>query len=470
MTKEATPHLDQTDMQAELAAWLKDHAEPLAAELLAPENREDVHVLGDNLGPVIPEHAEREHSELSASACKRWWNCPGSIALARGVPRRDTAYSLEGTAAHTLADLCLGDGLTQDTVDFVDRTVAGHLVDDEMAEAVQVYVEFVRGMKGVVQIEKHVRLDSLNPPAPMFGTCDAFAYDAAAKRLHIADLKYGRGVWVPAEGNPQLLYYALGATLALGLDQPVTEIEATIVQPRNTRGGAVRSTTVTPMELLEWSGDLIEHAHAALAPDAPLVAGDHCGFCPVAGKCPRRAETNLAVAQLAFADAVDPRPTPGPAPAILLTNDELGTLLHKLDAIESWAKDAKALALSELRAGRAVGDWKLVESEGRDAWNNEQEAQDFMFLSGLDPYAAPKTVSPAQARGRIASAKVAAAKAEGKKLTKKAAEQQARLDLKGLLHRPKSLSLASASDNRPAVSGGTGLDALPDETDEATEQ
>ena len=414
-----------------------------------------------------PDHAEREHSELSASACKRWWNCPGSVALSRGVPRRDTAFSIEGTAAHTLADLCLTE--RQATAEYVDREVAGHMVDDDMAEAVQVYVDFVHGMHGTKSIEKHVRLDSLNPPAAMYGTCDAFAYDAVAKRLHIADLKYGRGVWVPAEGNPQLLYYALGATLALGEDQPVTEVEATIVQPRNAGGGAVRSTIITPMELLAWSGDLIEHAHAATKPDAELVAGEWCQFCPARAQCPKRIDEALETAALAFGPIVDPRATSAAeVPAILLSSDELGAALQLADDVEqrfiAWAKDLREAAYSELKAGRDVPGWKLVASEGRDAWVSDQEAQDFMFLAGLDPYAAPKVVSPAQARGRIVDHLVAEAKATGTKLTKKVAEQQARSDLKGLLYRPKSLSLARADDERPAVSGGHGLEALPDET------
>ena len=64
----------------------------------------------------------------------------------------------------------------------------------------------------------------------MFGTADFVAYSKKRHELSIVDFKYGKGVWVAAEDNTQLKYYALGA--ALSINDPVSTISMTICQPR----------------------------------------------------------------------------------------------------------------------------------------------------------------------------------------------------------------------------------------------
>ncbi|MEG0361935.1 MAG: DUF2800 domain-containing protein, partial [Longicatena sp.] len=52
-------------------------------------------------------HAEREHALLSASASHRWLECTPSAVLEDGLADKDSAYSLEGTRAHEIAEECL---------------------------------------------------------------------------------------------------------------------------------------------------------------------------------------------------------------------------------------------------------------------------------------------------------------------------------------------------------------------------
>src|SRR3990172_8181607 len=86
------------------------------------------------------------HAKLGASSMARWEACPGSIRLSRGIPRTTSAYAAEGTAAHELAAACLEHG--QNAAQYIDHAIGadGHefIVDDEMAEAVQVYLDYVR--------------------------------------------------------------------------------------------------------------------------------------------------------------------------------------------------------------------------------------------------------------------------------------------------------------------------------------
>lgn len=421
-----------------------------------------------------PNHAEREHSELSASSCWRWWNCPASIRLSRGKPNTESAAAAEGTAAHELAQLCLQNG--QDAVEYIGRVVHNHEVDADMADAVQVYVSEVRRiwdgdtLPDTRLLETRIRLDALKPPANMFGTCDAGAFITCASRLEIVDLKFGRGHRVEAEGNPQLRYYALGALLYAQErwpGMPIRQVHATIVQPRQPAAGRqpIRSTTIDPVELMEWGCELLEHAEAALRDDSPAVGGEWCLFCPAAGQCTAQADYALQAAQLEFADLVDLASTPK-VDTTTLTPEQLGAALTKLPALEQIIADLRAAGMRELTEGRDVPGWKIVLSEGREAWRDEAEAE--TILSGLhevDTLAPPKMASPAQLRKRLADKAIAAAT---EKLTKKAAELAARKILAPLVHKPKRAVLAPADDPRDAISGRAAAEfaCLPDETSE----
>ena len=416
-------------------------------------------------------HADREHSELSASSTHRWWNCPGSIALSRGIARTSSRAADEGTAAHELAQLCLVNH--QDAIEYLDRTVAGFAVTEEMAEGVQVYVDEVRrahadAPENARWIEQRVRLDSLNPPANMFGTADAVAFVDWHETLYVHDLKFGKGHRVEAVDNPQLRYYALGALLAIAADPkfaycPVKRVVATIVQPRQPAAGAdpIRSVEIDAADLNDWAFDLLRHADAAMQPDAPLAAGSWCKFCPAAGRCPKQAETALAAAQTDFAQFIEAADATPPATRTL-SPDELGALLPKLDLLEQWIGDARKLAWQELSEGRDVPGWKLVESEGRAQWHDPDQAGAVLEIDyGIAPWET-RLSSPAKARGLLRDSMQPAHK------TKKAAEAAARAALASLIHRPRITSLVPSTDARPALlGGGREFSELPAITDES---
>lgn len=225
-----------------------------------------------------------QHSELSASSASRWMTCPGSVRLSRGIQREESSYAQEGSAAHEVARRCLIE--EHDADQYFGQEIAGFTVDQAMAAAVQIYVDVCRRLIDacdVPYIEQRVDLAGIGPPVPMFGTSDFVAYSKRRRELNLVDFKYGRGIWVPASNNEQLHYYALGASLLI--DDPVSKISMTIVQPRFSKAAPIRTATVDAIELAEWSIELLARAHATQRHDAPTVAGDHCKFCPAKGSC-----------------------------------------------------------------------------------------------------------------------------------------------------------------------------------------
>jgi hypothetical protein len=404
------------------------------------------------------------HSELGASICDRWWNCPGSVALSRGIPRRSSKYAEEGTAAHELAADCLR--YRQDAAEWLGRRVGrsescpeGFTVSEEMAEAVQVYLDACRVLFTPAAghaVEARFDLGALDPPAPMYGTADFIAYDRATRTVYVADFKYGRGVRVKALGNPQLKYYALGAVIAVH-PLPVSRVVAHVVQPRGFDGVACVPAIYDAHELAEWSVELMDRARAALDPAAPLVAGAWCKFCPAGGSCPAQAAAALAVAQVEFGSDADP------VPAIRLNNEQRAWALDRAEILEGWLRALRAGAEADIVAGQVIPGWQVVETQGRDRWRDPAEAAvEILARYGVD-VTESVTISPAVARGRLTAAGQSAARLswesagmpKGRKPTKSASEDAARSILKLFTMKPPAGSaLVPSHDKRPAIAGG----------------
>jgi hypothetical protein len=315
--------------------------------------------LGDNSVSTLttlPDHGDREHADLGASSCYRWWNCPGSSNLTRKLkpPQRTTPAAEKGTAAHEVAHLCL---LTsQDAIEMVGRVFNGIVVDEDMADDVQQYLDLCRSFVGPDAecfTEKKFNLKKLDPPAPMFGTSDFGALILKLQKLIIVDYKNGY-LPVEAQGNPQLKYYVLGVICSLPETARIKDIEVYIVQP-NGRGPKVKVAHYMLSEIFTWHLDLMKHARATQDPDAPLKAGSWCKFCPNAGLCKVQAEANMEAAQLEFVGEVEPGTgvtvTWSPPEISGLSPKQIGALLLKFEQVEDFMKStvatAKALIDSE---------------------------------------------------------------------------------------------------------------------------
>jgi hypothetical protein len=307
-------------------------------------------------------HADRFHSKLSPSGAKRFMACPGSIRLSEGIPRRDSVFSAEGTAAHELAEKCLTTGF--DAAKYLGEKIGEFEVTDEMAHAVQSYVDYVRGFieRGwVVTLEERVDLGHIVDG--MSGTADCYAYKDG--HLFVIEYKHGRGVAVEVDQNPQPMCYGLGVMKRLGNQAKFTKVSLTIVQPRasHPRGG-IRTWETTPARLEEFAGELADAAFATLDPDAPLVPGEWCQFCPAADAnvCPALKEQALALAAEEFEDASYAG----------LSNEELGDLLDKVSNVETWCKKLREYANAQAKVGRMPIGYKWVEKRATRKWSDEE--------------------------------------------------------------------------------------------------
>lgn len=343
--------------------------------------------------------AAKTHVELGASTAARWMACAGSVGLIRQLPPRaegtgNSPHAQEGTSAHALAELALRNNM--DCTTYLGTKLENWEVTEDMCENVQVFVDYCRELRSRSSqfwVEFPITLASLNPPVPMRGTADCGGLDETIHQLEVVDLKFGRGVVVEAKENEQARYYAIGFLLGLIGKFRVDTVKITIVQPRaGHRDGAVRSEVLTYLELIEFANELLSAAEATLLPDAPLVAGEHCRWCPAAGACPAQRDFAQSVAMVEFKKEVDQPPAPE-----LLPDAVFFDILPKLDVLEGWIASMRNRLRELTERGEAPG-YKLVAKRANRSWVDETEVKTFVataFENQEDAYVM-KLKSPAQ--------------------------------------------------------------------------
>lgn len=325
-----------------------------------------------------------EHAKLSASGAYRWINCPGSIRLSEQCPpETPSPYAEEGTVAHTMAELKLtlaymssGDVYSPEDLKEIreDLEKARSLgsCTAEMEEATDRYVEAIgellseAGDDAELMAEQRFKLTDWIPGG--FGTSDAVI--VSEDRIQVIDLKYGKGVRVDAVGNPQLRLYGLGAASLFSGVYDFETVCMTIIQPRLDH---ISTEEVPLKELQRWGANVVApRAKEALGKDAEVKAGVWCRWCPAKALCRVRAEENLALQKLDY------------APPDLLDPEELGDILQRGKALESWVKDVEDYCFHQALAGEKIDGWKIVEGRSVRKYKDELAVAEKLREAGYD--------------------------------------------------------------------------------------
>lgn len=372
----------------------------------------------------MSEHHLKEpetHSPIGASTCERWWNCPGSVKLAEGLPPQPpSVFAATGTVAHTVASTYL-EGLKtlkmngwepyevsnfKHLVDFIGEEYEEDgfkiTVDEEMVEAVQVYVDEIEHLLQEysipwrdVQIERKFQLKHLDPEA--YGTAD-FAIFVPYWGIIIIDYKHGAGKVVEVENNFQQRYYALGVYYDLpeALRGEVAYVVNIVVQPRARHiDGQVRTHKYHVRDLLQHENELRAAIGRVRSADASLKAGDHCLFCPAKIVCPEITKAFERDLETSFSAV-------GSAPLRLpsvdgLTPERLGFLLKNANLLREWISEIISRATQLAEKGQKITGYKLVNRLGNRKWIDEKKViKEFSDVDDEDLYAPRKVKSPAQ--------------------------------------------------------------------------
>ena len=330
----------------------------------------------------MKDHSVRTHALLSASSAHRWLACPASAMAAEAYPNEQTEFTREGTLAHEVAEVVAREKLRPET----GRDGFAPDVTQEMLECAAGYRDYIQEQtksdSAAVLLEQRVDFSPWVPEG--FGTCDCIILQDDT--MTVIDYKYGQGVPVNAEGNPQLRLYALGALNDYGIAVDVQKVEMHIYQPRINN---VSADTITAAELLEWAEKTVRPiAQKAAKGKGGYCAGPHCRFCPHAGRCRELTKTCTE-----FVETHDLR-----VAVPVLAPHEVADVLRMLPLISLWAKRVNAQAMDTLLGGGAIPGYKVVEGkQGNRQWLDELKVAEALQAAGYKPedITETKLLSPA---------------------------------------------------------------------------
>jgi len=360
---------------------------------------------------------------FSPSGSSRWLFCTGSVGLevelrnqAQGKPQLSSAYASEGTCAHKLGAKCIESDISPFTfvneeISAEDETDYKTIIDLEMANAVNIYVDFVLGLvrsapgDSILEIEQTLDLTGISPYVHS-GTADAWVFDFDNRHLHVCDLKYGKGIDVDVENNTQMMVYSLGVVQKLfkAYHIPlsgINKISLHIIQPRSNQGRNPIKTWELSPQVLPWFHELILHAiKSAFSPNPTFAPSEsRCRWCPGSSRCPARAELSMKAAQLDFdhlvnhevsiaygtthmttpmGNVLDAIPEPILPNVHTLSNGEISAILRWEKRITSFLSSVSEYALNARVKGEKIPGFKLVQGRSIRRWRSEKEVLELL--------------------------------------------------------------------------------------------
>ncbi len=361
-----------------------------------------------------------KHAVLSASSSHRWLNCTPSAQLEKNFENKDTTAAAEGTAAHALCEYKLRKALGEKA----GERPASEYDSQEMEECTDDYATYILEQlefakkncsDPLLLIEQRLDFSSYVPDGFGTGDCLIISDDT----LHIIDFKYGVGVLVEAENNPQMMLYALGALSLYDSLYDINKVSMTIFQPRREN---ISTWEIPVSELLNWAeNELKPKAQLASKGEGEFCSGEWCTFCRAKVKCRARAEACLELAKYEF--QMPP----------LLEDSEIEEILEKIDALTAWASNIKDYAFNAALQGKQWNNFKLVEGRSNRKYTDEKAVAEAVLDYGKDPYSEPEVL------GITAMTKL---------LGKKQFEEL----LGGFIYKPQGKpTLVPMSDKRPAI-------------------
>ncbi len=341
----------------------------------------------------MTETTRAPHSPLGGSGAERWMNCAGSIELLQHLGVEATSdepdYQIEGVAGHEGAAHALDYDL--DAWELVGRDFNNVTLTPALADPLQVYLDYCRSLGG----ERYVEYPISSPVHPNFyGTLD---FGSLGKTIEIVDLKFGKGIMVEIEDNPQVKYYAFG--LIDGLERHKgaqwrldTVVGLTICQPRGHHAdGPVRRWETSVGDIKDWVHNTLVPAMHATEYDHSLTVGEWCRFCPAKLVCPMLSGLFEAAAK------ANPKHIPD------MSDEAIGQSFQLAAGVKHYLKALELEAYNRAMRGKTIPGGKLVHKRANRVWK-DGAVEMFKQRFPDDAFTKPQFKSPAEME-KVPSAK-----------------------------------------------------------------
>ena len=320
------------------------------------------------------------HSNIvGGSTAKRVIACPASVALvAKMPPKPSNDHADRGTLLHNVIADVLGKHLTAASfigTKYKDQVLTEDLINDKLRPALEALNEIDPDRTMDYEVETRVGFGDFLPN--VFGSTDLIG--RIGNRAIVLDWKFGDGVMVDAEENPQLLFYAAAAMRtdsAKWVFDGAEEIELVIVQPP-----FIRRWVTTRARVEQFERELALAVKLSATPDAPMQSGDHCRWCAAKPICPQMTGAVDRALQQQIVELDTPM---------------LASYLDQADILDGWIKDLRALAMQVLESGSPLPGYKLVAKRGIRQWTSDDAVDAWVDVNGIKDAYDTKLKSPAQ--------------------------------------------------------------------------
>ncbi len=343
------------------------------------------------------------HALLSASSSKQWLHCPPSIRLQQNFPNVSSVYAEEGTFAHEVCEYKVKKYLKER----VKRPQSEEYDTEEIEQITDVYAEFVisiieemkaNGCEPLAFVEERVNYSHIAPSG--FGTADMLIIgkDADGRGLlHVCDFKTGKGVFVDADHNSQMMLYALGGLAAYGFLYDIENVRMSIIQPRLDN---ISTFECSRQELEDWGESIKPIAKLAYEGKGEQHPGDWCRFCRAKPVCKACADEALALCREDFLDLdagafdtaeesdmtapyeADTQTAVFKQPG-LIPIAELAEILPTLNRISSWIEAVFAFVSGEaINHGVPIPGYKVVEGRSKRIFTDTKAVVDTAVQNG----------------------------------------------------------------------------------------
>jgi len=332
-----------------------------------------------------------QHSNIvGGSTAKRVINCPGSVVMVQKMPPQPSnKYADEGTLLHNvIAEIVMSDRTPESFLGtkYEDQVLTQELIDNKLKVALAALDEIDPNKDMQIEAETRVGFGDLLPG--VFGSTDLIG--RIGNRAVVLDWKFGDGVAVEVEENPQLMFYAAAAMRteeSKWAFDGATEIECIIVQPP-----AVKRWVTTPKRIAEFEAQLVRAVKQAEQPGAMLRTGDHCRWCTAKPICPQM----TGAAERALKTTLNS-----------LNPDLISSYLAQADMLDDWIKELRNMAHVMIDNGVPVPGFKLVQKRATRQWVDDKKAADALTEMGVGAFKEPEVLSPAQAEKELKKRKLA---------------------------------------------------------------
>jgi len=323
------------------------------------------------------------HALLGASKAHQWLECPPSARFEEKFeepPQSEAAA--EGTVAHALAEHHLTKALDGKRITTPTAIKKDPLYKAVMEEHVATYCDVIletltamreAGADPIIYLEQELDLTKWIPEG--FGTADCILI--GNKTLHVFDFKYGKGVPVEAEENPQLKLYGLGALEEFGCLYEIDEVVLHIIQPRL---DSITEWSVSRDILESWGRFVVAPiAKLAYAGEGEFNPGEtQCRWCRAKNRCKAYNNWLLTECQLRFDDLGEER-DPN-----ILTDTEIAEILKHADEIKKWCNSVVEYATDQaVNHGASFPGYKLVEGRSNRKITDESATVDRLNEAGF---------------------------------------------------------------------------------------